>query len=196
MPQHPAILARAKTSWIVEVQSVTTLPMALPPDVEALLKAEGPHIEWKENVADVEEVVQTLCAFANDHRNTGVGGHVVCGIREAKEHGFKKAEIAGLTSDRFNKLSNAVMTTCTRHVYPAISPSVTSYPVESDPTRRVLVFYQPATGNSHMFRSSPDESGSYYIRVGESTIQARDEQVARAFGSQKGGGTISAKTLL
>ena len=57
-------------------------------DLNELARRENEQTEWKENVADIDDVVATLSAFANDLQNLG-GGYVVCGAREDKdEHGF------------------------------------------------------------------------------------------------------------
>ena len=58
-------------------------------DLQTLSVRESDQIEWKENVADTDDVVATLAAFANDWSNLG-GGYVVCCAREEKdEHAFK-----------------------------------------------------------------------------------------------------------
>lgn len=67
-------------------------------DLELLARRESEQTEWKENVADVNDVVRTLCAFANDISNLG-GGYVVCGAAEHKDnHGFPMLVRTGLTS--------------------------------------------------------------------------------------------------
>ena len=52
-------------------------------DLRLLSTQESEQVEWKENVADVDAVVKTLSAFANDWANPG-GGYVVCGAREER----------------------------------------------------------------------------------------------------------------
>ena len=37
-------------------------------DLKLLSQRESEQVEWKENVADPDDVVATLCAFANDLR--------------------------------------------------------------------------------------------------------------------------------
>ncbi len=57
-------------------------------DLDKLARRESEQTEWKEDVANVNDVVATLCAFANDLQNLG-GGYGVCGAKGAKnEHGF------------------------------------------------------------------------------------------------------------
>jgi len=57
-------------------------------NLKELAKRESERVEWKENVADIEDVIKTIVALANDYSNLG-GGYVVCGAKEVKEaHGF------------------------------------------------------------------------------------------------------------
>lgn len=55
-----------------------------------LARREREQTEWKECVANIDDVVATLCAFANVLQNLG-GGYMVCGAAEQKnEHGFRR----------------------------------------------------------------------------------------------------------
>jgi ATP-dependent DNA helicase RecG len=66
-------------------------------DLDQLAQRESEQTEWKENVADIDDVVETLCAFANDLANLG-GGYVVCGAQESKdEHGFAVLGLSGIS---------------------------------------------------------------------------------------------------
>jgi len=137
-----------------------------------LLARESEQVEWKENVADVDNVVATLSAFANDWANLG-GGYVVCGAAEGKdEHGFSIVHTPGLTAARFKEIEGQVTTRCRDRVTPPLVPIVHELPA-ADPSRRVLVFVMPATRHAHVFRRKTD-SGLYYIRQSRSTVQARN----------------------
>ena len=141
-------------------------------DLDELARRESEQTEWKENVADVNDVVATLCAFANDLQNLG-GGYVVCGAKEAKnEHGFPKLVRTGLTAPRLKEVENTVLARCRDRVFPPIAPLVEE--LESDdPQRRILVFLQPATGAAHTFRRN-EEGTKHFVRVSRSTIEARN----------------------
>ncbi|WP_316887227.1 AlbA family DNA-binding domain-containing protein [Ralstonia flatus] len=52
-------------------------------DLKELATRESERVEWKENVADIPDLVRTACAFANDYSNLG-GGYIVCGAAEKK----------------------------------------------------------------------------------------------------------------
>jgi ATP-dependent DNA helicase RecG len=141
-------------------------------DLDQLARRESEQTEWKENVADINDVVETLAAFANDLQNLG-GGYVVCGAKEEKDaHGFPKLVRTGLTAARFKEIENIVLARCRDRVSPPLAPLVEE--LESDdPERRILVFLQPATGSAHTFRRS-NEGAKHFVRVSRSTIEARN----------------------
>jgi len=141
-------------------------------DLEWLARRESEQVEWKENVADVADVVKTVVAFANDWSNLG-GGYVVCGARESKDqHGFPRMLRPGLSASRFKEVEGRVVSACRTHVDPPIVPRVEELPAD-DPGRRILVFLVPATPHAHSFRT-PKDSGKYYVRIDRSTREARN----------------------
>lgn len=141
-------------------------------NLEELASRESEQTEWKENVADVDDVVATLCAFANDLQNLG-GGTVVCGAREQKDaQGFPQFVRIGLTANRLKEIENTVLTRCRERVSPPITPIVDELPSDTN-DRRILVFLQPTTGTAHTFRRG-NEGGKHFVRVSRSTIEARN----------------------
>lgn len=141
-------------------------------DLQDLARRENEPTEWKQDTADINDVVATLCAFANDLQNLG-GGYVVCGAKEQKgAHGFPELVRTGLTANRFKEIENTVLARCRDRVSPPVAPLVEE--LESDdPQRRILVFLQPATGSAHTFRRD-HEGAKHFVRVGRSTIEARN----------------------
>lgn len=141
-------------------------------DLQQLSLRESEQTEWKENVADIDDVVETLSAFANDLANLG-GGYVVCGARETRdEHGFPALVTVGLTASRLRELEGKVVARCRERVSPPIVPQVEELPGATK-DRRVLVFIQPATGQAHTFRRGKN-SAKYFVRVSRTTIEARN----------------------
>ena len=141
-------------------------------DLNELARRENEQTEWKENVADIDDVVATLSAFANDLQNLG-GGYVVCGAREDKdEHGFATLVRAGLTASRLKEVEGTVLARCRDVVSPPITPLVEELNT-ADPQRRILVFVQPATGTAHTFRRR-NQGAKHHVRVSRSTIEARN----------------------
>ncbi|MEU5880836.1 ATP-binding protein [Spirillospora sp. NPDC047279] len=141
-------------------------------DLDELARRENEQTEWKENVADIDDVVATLTAFANDLQNLG-GGYVVCGVREDKDkHGFPALVRVGLTANRLREIEGTVLTRCRDLVSPPITPLVEELDTP-DSQLRILVFVQPATGTAHTFRRRND-GAKHYVRVSRSTIEARN----------------------
>lgn len=141
-------------------------------DLQELSVRENEQTEWKDSVADVDDVVATLSAFANDLANLG-GGYVVCGAREDRDpHGFPVLVRTGLGAARLKEVENHVLARCRDRVSPPITPRVEELP--SDVAgQRILVFIQPATGQAHTFRRGK-EGAKHYVRVSRSTIEARN----------------------
>ena len=141
-------------------------------DLQDVARRESEQTEWKENVANVDDVIETLAAFANDLQNMG-GGYVVCGARETKDsNGFPVLVRVGLTAARFKEIENRVLARCRDRVSPSITPRVEESTADTD-DRRVLVFIQPATGQAHTFRRQ-NNGAKHYVRVSRSTIEARN----------------------
>ena len=141
-------------------------------DLRELAARESEQVEWKENVADEEDVVATIVAFANDLSNLG-GGYVVCGAQESKdEHGFQTVTMVGLTSSRLKTVEGKVLALCRDVVEPVLAPAVEEIETP-DPSRRVLVFVVPASRRAHTLRLRSGQT-AYYVRVGRNTIEARN----------------------
>ena len=140
-------------------------------DLNQIFQRESEQTEWKESVADINDVAATLCAFANDLQNRG-GGYVVCGASEAQdEHGFPKLVRRGLTARRLKEVEHETLACCRDRVSPPLAPLLLEVEAD-DKARRILVFVQPSTGTAHTFRRNK-EGAKHFVRVGRSTIEAR-----------------------
>lgn len=145
-------------------------------DLREWMLRERERVECNEDVADVNDVVRALVAFANDLANLG-GGRVVCGAVEAKdEHGFPTVRLAGLSADRVQEVRGKVVTRCQANVSPSIAPLVDEVATD-DPARRVLVFTMIATGRAHMLRDG--DRSAYFVRVDTRTQEARNGVLMR-----------------
>lgn len=143
-------------------------------DLRELATRESERVKWKENVADVHDLVRTAVAFANDYSNLG-GGYIVCGAREVKDiHGFQAVEMIGLKSSRFLEIEGQLMSHCREKVEPPIIPVINEERIEGDSEKRVLIFIVPSTGYAHCYRSDSRDSSKYWIRLGRETREARD----------------------
>jgi predicted HTH transcriptional regulator len=107
-------------------------------DLDQVARRESEQTEWKESVADIDDVVATLCAFANDLQNLG-GGYVVCGATEGEdEHGFPALVRSGLTAGRLKEIENATLACCRDRVSPPLAPLLQEVDAD-DGARRILV---------------------------------------------------------
>lgn len=141
-------------------------------DLSELSKRESERVEWKENVADIEDVIKTSVAFANDYSNLG-GGYIVCGAKEAKDkHGFQKLDLVGLTANRLQEIEGKVLSDLREKASPPIVATIEEIPVSDE--KRILVFIIPATGSAHSFRAHGRDSSTYYIRIGRETREAKN----------------------
>lgn len=141
-------------------------------DLEYLSKRESERVEWKENVADIEDIVKTAVAFANDYSNLG-GGYIVCGAAETKdEYGFQKIVLKGLDSTRFKEIEGKTSALLRERVSPSIVPVIEEIQVDSE--RIILVFIITASDKAHSFRNLRTGETVYYIRVGRQTREARN----------------------
>lgn len=141
-------------------------------ELRELAARESEQVEWKESVADPDDVVRTVVAFANDLSNLG-GGYVVCGAREVKdEHGFQRLEAVGLPASTMKAIEGRVIDSCARFVDPPIAPRVEELP-SSRAEHRILVSVVPATGHAHSFRTKAD-TGKYFVRISRETREARN----------------------
>lgn len=142
-------------------------------DLKELATRESEQVEWKKNVADIEDVIRTIAAFSNDFQNMG-GGYVVCGAEETKdEHGFQTVSYPGLTADRLKEIEGKVMADARAKIDPAVTPIVDELPGEIE-GQRVLVFIVPATGHAHSYRPSAKASAAYYVRLSRETVEAKN----------------------
>jgi ATP-dependent DNA helicase RecG len=145
-------------------------------DLRELMLRESEQVEWKENVADINDVVRTLVAFANDLANLG-GGRVVCGAKEAKDvHGFPIVSLTGMTADRVKEVRGVVVARCQANVSPSIAPVIDEVATD-DPARRVLVFTMIATGRAHVFRDG--DQSAHWVRIDHNTKEARNGVLMR-----------------
>ena len=141
-------------------------------DLKTFSVRESEQVEWKESVADTDDVVKTLSAFANDWANLG-GGYVICGAKEQKDqYGFPEICSVGLSASQIKEVENKVMAACRDRVSPSITPLVEEIPTQF-PDRRILVFIMPATRSAHRFRSR-DDAQKYFVRLSRETREARN----------------------
>ena len=85
--------------------------MALPINIELLIKqriVENSRIDYKRNW-NPEDIIHSICAFANDIDNWG-GGYIVVGIEEI--NGMPKFPISGLEKNSIDNINKELLQYC------------------------------------------------------------------------------------
>ena len=130
---------------------------------------EAARIEFKAGWDDTTtgpQALKTICAFANDYQNLN-GGYVVIGI--AEQDGRPVLPPDGLTPSEIERAQRWLRGRC-QNMRPSLEP-VLSPEIYCD--RHILVVRIPPSQNRP--HRAPDLQGSgwkYWIRVGESTVDA------------------------
>ena len=153
--------------------------MSLPINIKELIN--GHSVEWErlefKRGWNPEEVIHTMCAFANDLNNWG-GGYVVIGIET--NNGLPVFPSEGLQQNQLDKIQNEVLELGNR-IQPAYLPIMQPYTLDG---QHILVLWCPA-GDFRPY-SAPSTLGDksqrqYYIRVGSSTVVAKNETLRRMY---------------
>lgn len=151
--------------------------MALPINIRELIH--GKVVEWErlefKKGWNPEEVLHTLCAFANDINNWG-GGYVVVGIET--KNGLPQLPPVGLLVQSLDRMQSELIQICYL-MQPNYLPISQPYLIDD---RHILIIWAPA-GDLRPY-SCPSTQGNdarrqYYIRSGSSTIIARGDNQTR-----------------
>lgn len=147
--------------------------MALPINIADLIH--GQTVEWArlefKQGWNPEEIIHTLCAFANDLHNWG-GGYVVVGI--AENNGQPVLPPAGLQQNQLDKIQGEIVQLA-HQLSPNYFPIVEPYVLDGKP---ILVLWCPAGDNRPY--SAPTTQGkgaqrAHYVRVGSRSVVAQGE---------------------
>ncbi len=153
--------------------------MALAININELIN--GQVIEWErlefKQGWNPEDVLHTLCAFANDINNWG-GGYILIGI--AEKNGRPVLPPNGLNPDQIDCIQGQIIEICHR-LQPNYLPIVQPYVFQR---RHILVMYAPA-GDMRPY-SAPEglsneglKNRFSYIRSGSRNIKAQGETLRR-----------------
>ena len=149
--------------------------MAIPITIDKLLNdhiVEDARIELKQNW-NPEEVLRTICAFANDIDNWG-GGYIVLGVKE--ENGRPVFPVTGITKGSVDSIHKELLQLC-NFIEPRYIP--VSEPAEFQ-GKQLLVIWAPG-GYDRPYKCPADPyakriTKKYYIRKLASTIEAKNAE--------------------
>lgn len=151
--------------------------MALPININDLVN--GQSIEWErlefKQGWNPEEIVHTICAFANDTNNWG-GGYIIVGI--AENEGRPILPPAGLTPESLDKIQGEVLTLAYQ-LLPNYFPLIQPYVLQG---QHILVLWCPAGDNRPYTAPITQGKGALrqpYIRYGSRSIIAKDDNLRR-----------------
>ena len=153
--------------------------MPLPINIKELVH--GHSVEWErlefKRGWNPENVIRTMCAFANDLNNWG-GGYIVIGVEV--NDGLPVLPPSGLQQNQLDKIQNEILELGNR-IQPAYLPIMQPYVLEG---QHILILWCPA-GDFRPY-SAPSTLGDkaqrhYYIRSGSSTVIAKDDTFRRIF---------------
>lgn len=147
--------------------------MPLPININDLLQ--GKPVEWERLEFKAgwnpEEILHTICAFANDFRNLG-GGYILIGI--AEENGRPVLPPVGLDPGQLDAIQKEILQLGYNAIAPWYHPIAVPVEIEG---RHVLVLWvlggqtRPYKAKRSLAKDAKDYD--YYIRKGSSTVRAR-----------------------
>jgi ATP-dependent DNA helicase RecG len=149
--------------------------MALPINVDSLVH--GNTVEWErlefKKGWNPEDVIHSMCAFANDLHNWG-GGYII--IRIAENNGQPILPPEGINQNLLDGIQGEIIKLSNR-IWPNYFPIVQPYQLQS---QYILVMWCPAGDNRPY--TAPTTLGANaqrqsYIRMGSRSIVARDQNM-------------------
>lgn len=145
--------------------------MPLPINIDELIHGqtvEWERIEFKKGWNDLE-IIQTICAYANDFGNQG-GGYLLIGI--AEEAGKPLLPPKGLSSSEVDKIQKDLLSLCKQRISPSYNPIVEPVIFQG---KLILIIWAP--GGQERPYEAPEAmvkgaKRNYYIRKFSSTVAA------------------------
>ena len=148
-------------------------------NIEELIRGrtvESERLEYKKGW-NPQDVMHTICAFANDINNWG-GGYVIIGVEEHK--GQPVLPIAGLDPSSIDRIQGELIDVC-KQIQPDYHPITQPYVIDG---KHILVLYVPA-GDVRPY-SAPKGLGEkgmqnrfQYLRKGSRTVRASGDDIRR-----------------
>jgi ATP-dependent DNA helicase RecG len=148
----------------------------LPINIDDLLHfrgVESARVEFKaswDTEYTLPQIIETICAFANDFYNVN-GGYIVLGV--AAEKGVAVLPPKGLEPESLDKIQNAIRGRCRQlspEYYPVLSPEVVD-------GKHILVIW--ARGSDVRPHQAPSarapKEREYFVRLGSDTVKAEGQ---------------------
>lgn len=148
--------------------------MALPISIDSLIRqqiVENSRIDYKRDW-NPEDIVHSICAFANDIDNWG-GGYIIVGVEE--QNGMPKLPVTGLNKDSIDAINKELLQYCNL-IDPRYLPVVEQTQFEG---KEIIVIWCPG-GEARPYKApvqiyvpkGTKREYAYYIRKMSNTIRA------------------------
>lgn len=149
------------------------MPSSLTINVRDLLHfrgVESARVELKaswDTGPTLAQIIETICAFANDYHNVN-GGYLVLGVEE--RDGVAVLPPKGLRPEALDEIQKAIRGNC-RRIEPEYQPVLSPEEVDGE---LILVVWAPASDvRPHQAPSSRNPSDrEYFVRLGSQTVKA------------------------
>ncbi|MFH0938058.1 MAG: ATP-binding protein [Planctomycetota bacterium] len=147
--------------------------LALPVSIKDLLH--GRSVEWErleyKKGWNPENVLHTLCAFANDFHNLG-GGYILIGVEE--RNGRPVLPPVGIDPSRIDRIQKDILNLGHHAIQPMYHPLIAPYEAAG---KTILVIWAPG-GETRPYKarvslSKDNRDWAFYLRKQSSTLRAR-----------------------
>ena len=150
--------------------------MALPINIDKLLH--GQTVEWDrielKKGWNPEDIIHSLCAFANDINNWD-GGYIIVGVEEDK--GVAKLPPFGLKMNQLDTIQKKLIE-LSHIISPTYQPVSQPYIIDG---KYILIIWAPAGDNrpykAPVSLSEKKSEKAWYIKRGSNTIKVKDGTV-------------------
>lgn len=149
--------------------------LSLPISIDDLLR--GRSVEWErieyKRGWNPEDVVHSICAFANDFHNLG-GGYIIVGIEE--KDGRPVLPPTGINPDKIDEIQKEILNLGHNSIQPMYHPITAPYEIDG---KWILAIWVPG-GETRPYKTKISlgkdaKDWAYYIRKQSSTVKAKGD---------------------
>lgn len=149
--------------------------LSLPISIDDLLR--GRNVEWErieyKRGWNPEDVVHSICAFANDFHNLG-GGYIIVGIEE--KDGRPVLPPTGINPDKIDEIQKEILNLGHNSIQPMYHPITAPYEIDG---KWILAIWVPG-GETRPYKTKISlgkdaKDWAYYIRKQSSTVKAKGD---------------------
>lgn len=149
--------------------------LSLPISIDDLLR--GRSVEWErieyKRGWNPEDVVHSICAFANDFHNLG-GGYIIVGIEE--KDGRPVLPPTGINPDKIDEIQKEILNLGHNSIQPMYHPITAPYEIDD---KWILAIWVPG-GETRPYKTKISlgkdaKDWAYYIRKQSSTVKAKGD---------------------